>query len=193
MTRSLAAALGYILAAAVMLSIAYYEQRVSEVIKMILVIVGIAAAIIGIIQAIDWVTYRAANNYQLIKRAAAISPASLLVERIQGLDIERLDIANQLLLTADAIPGSPGPAILYRSPFGDIPGSFIKEYFKYCNNRYAAPVSTWTEGTKKNQYARALINTLIYMGFADHARGPNPPKWIDQAGAIKYYGVSING
>lgn len=188
--RSLAHGLGYILIAAALLAISYYETRISYTIKLVMVMVGIAAAIAGVLCAIDWIIYRGVINYQIYKRAASITPVTLLAERLAGMDLAHLDATNQLLLTADAIPGLPTPAILYRSPFGDIPGGFITEFFNHSTDKYLAPVSTWGEGTNKYKYAKSLVSTMIYLGYATAAHGPYPAKWVDLQGASKYYGVS---
>lgn len=149
-------------------------------------IFGFAAALL----ATDWLLHKLADQARIAMELRARTERVLLIEQIARLNDNQLDYMRWITPQALAIPGHPGPTLMYLRVGGaDIPYDFIEKFFDLSDDTYLTPVSTWSDGTKQREWAQLLTNHLILTGMASKSAGNRSAKWIDKSAAYSHVGM----
>lgn len=147
---------------------------------------GFAAALM----ATDWILYKIAEQARLVLDMRSRTERVLLVEQIARLNDTQLDYMRWITPQALAIPGHPGPTLMYLRVGGaDIPYDFIEQFFDLSDDTYLTPINTWSDGTKQREWAQLLTNHLVLTGLASKAAGNRSAKWIDKSEAFAHVGL----
>jgi hypothetical protein len=146
----------------------------------------ITSAVCGL----DWFLWKVSRRVDQYHQSRAVTEKVKIFEQLKQMTPEQIRFLENNSSIVSVIPGTPEPLRMLRLGEVEIPSTFVEQFVRLSNDVDLCPVSSWNEGTRHREYAQLLTNRLILCGFADHAAGPRPARWLDKQGAMKWMGVS---
>lgn len=152
---------------------------------------------IGIIAALvywlDWLVWSAVARYKQYREALSITEKVRVIQAVAQLNEVQIRLLESGTGVVEVMAGAPNPSYVLRVGSATVPFEFIEQFLDLDDAAYLCPVSTWTEGSKRREWAQLITNHLVLMGFAEIHNGNKAARWVDRPGALKWIGLDRRG
>lgn len=169
------------LISALMLALAWREEKWPDWLRLILVITGVVVMFFALCATLDFLSHRyAVRVSQLASAKARSDPRVIMLDKISRMTPEQL--AQARVYVADiGITANPesGPTYHLRLPVGDVPLDFVTEFINGGRDGYLKPIRDYSEGGKEREWAGRLTSYFVFNGWAEEARGNNAARWTN--------------
>lgn len=153
--------------------------------QVIAAILFVAALVYGL----DWFAWSMLARYKQYREALSITEKVKVIQAISVLNDAQIRLLENGTGVVEVMAGAPDPSYVLRVGGGAIPFDFIEQFLSLDDGDYLCPVSTWTEGSKRREWANLLTNHFVMMGFAHLHNGNKAARWVDRPGALKWIGL----
>ena len=187
-----------VLAAAVCLSLAYYEQaRLPGWLEFVLVLLGIVLMVVAIWTGIDWLAYHYNMRLMEWREAMAITPLLELAKEIKTMTPEQVLLLKAARMQVDVTPNAQGP-LVFASIIGDrgetrVPIDFVEEFLTHPDARdgHLLATSFYSESAKRS-WATAITTWVISEGIASPRGASEAAAWMvgGQQAALIAFGLT---
>jgi len=155
-------------------------------------LVGIVFLAFTLVMVTEYFVFKSLQAFREIKRAACITPVSIIMENVRGLSTEQIELVyqSQQVIKQRLLPGNAGPVRMFIADDNvQVPQEFVKEFFEKSDAVSLVPVREYND-SKARVYAIALTNMLCSMGLAVPGSGNQRATWAEPVDKVRdYFGV----
>lgn len=144
----------------------------------------------AVLTCINWIAQQLARRVEEYQLAVSMSERVRILQEVGKLTVDQVRLLEEQSPVVTILGGSPAPIYALKVGEVEIPFQFINEFLDRGRGDSLCPISTWGEGTKYREYARKLSDYLTILGFCEPARGNQAARWIDQARALQWMGIT---
>lgn len=147
-------------------------------------------ALAAVLSCLNWIACQSTRRVGELVLARSMSERVRIIQEVGKLTPEQVKLLEDQNPVVTVLGGEPSPVFALRVGNDvEIPFQFIHEFLDRGKEDSLCPVSSWSEGTRHRQYAEALTNYLVILGFAEPAKGNRAARWLDQARALRWMGI----
>lgn len=175
------------LLAAMCFAMAYYEEKWSEGVRVVLTVFGVIFLVFAILSAWNWIRYQGNQRYK--ERARVLAETAEvriwrerkeLMNLVTRLTPDQIEAISRNGMVSRALFGNLGTLVGLPTAYGYITFELVDEFMAGSSETHLCPIGRWSEGSRLRHQAEALTKLLIEEGFAYYTAipgrtGPKPP------------------
>jgi hypothetical protein len=143
----------------------------------------------SLVYGLDWLIWSAVARFKQYREALSITEKVRVIQAVAQLNEVQIRLLESGTGVIEVMAGAPNPSYVLRVGGATVPFDFIEQFLDLDDAAYLCPVSTWTEGSKRREWAQLFTNHLVLMGYAELHNGNKAARWVDRAGALKWIGL----
>jgi hypothetical protein len=145
------------------------------------------------VKGLDWLWWLIVARFKQVREAMALTEKVKVIQAISLLNDAQIRLLESGTGVIEVMAGAPNPSYVLRVGGATVPFDFIEQFLNLDDGAYLCPVSTWTEGSKRREWAQLLTNHLVLMGYAELHNGNKAARWVNRQAALAWIGLDRKG